>query len=234
MFTMTMEQLDSSLQNQREKNGVVYCDCSVMITHRTEYPIRYAIQKYHNMHLFNKPSMPQDPLVLCDIKEPKIDFLFTLPLPAKQVINNSDGDVLQFYAKPGALNFKNKDFKKKPVIFTVKLAHNPNLYGKTFTEQLERDLHNFFIQPSVIDPDNAQELENAGIITSQTIIKSVISTRNNRICYKNKQKKIFSHGPHNNGSNKEKIIVAAAMPSNQNKFLSLQCREMNGTFRKDY
>ena len=49
-----------------------------------------------------------------------------------------------------------------------------------------------------------------------------------------KKKKTFSHGLNNNGSCIEKIIASAKMPANQNRFLALRDREMNGTFKKSY
>jgi len=232
MSLIAMEQQDLQLQNPREKDGTVYFDCSVMITHNTDHPIQYAISQYHTIYLYNKPSTPHDPLVVCDIIESHIDHLFWLLLPVKQVIHNSDGDTIQFYVKPEGGHFKNKHFKNKPAIFTIKLTKNPNLLGETFAEQLKCNLHNFFIQPSVIDPDNTQELEKAGIITSQTITIPILSMHNDNLCHKNKRRKICSHGPNNNGSCIEKIIASAEMPTNQNRFLSLQYREMNGTFKK--
>jgi hypothetical protein len=225
-----MEQPDSQLQNPREQDGIVYFDCSVMITDKTDYPIHYAISRYHNIHLYNKPSTPHDPLVVCNIVEPEIKSILFLFLPVKQVINNADGNPIRFYVKPGAINLGDKNFKNKPSIFTIQLLSNPKLYGKTFSKQLHRNLHNFFIQPSVIDPDNTQELEKAGIVTSETIIVPDFNSFRDGICYRNKEKKIFSHGPNNNGSSIEKIMMSAEMSVNQNRLLALRYREMNGTF----
>jgi hypothetical protein len=229
---IAMEQPNSQLQNPREKDGVVYFDCSVMIAYTPDNPIVYAIPKYHNIHLYNKPSTPRDPLVVCNIVEPKINSILFLFLPVKQVINNANGNPIQFYVKPGTINLGNKHFRNKPSIFTIQFTNNPNLYGKSFSKQLKKNLHDFFINPSVIDPDDKQKLEKDGIVTSQTIIVPNFNSFEDGICHKNKEKKIFSHGPNNDGSSIEKIIASAEIPANQNRFLSLQYRETNGTFKK--
>lgn len=232
--TIAMEHTDLQLQNPREKNGIIYLDRSIILSHKTDKPIIYAPQKYHNL-LCNQPSAINDPLAIYDIKEPYLPNMLLFMIPVKKLLNFSEKSVLQLHLKPNTISFNETSFKNKPICVNAKIMRNPKLENDA-PQQLNDALDIFFDDPSAIDPYNTQELELAQIVTSKTI--PIPSHHNGPSPFKTKR--IYSHGPNSTCRNRPEFIrsiidektLDQKAPENKNLLLRLKAREMNGYCNK--
>ena len=226
--TLTMHGMnEKNLQN----NEPITIDAFVSIIKHPIKQVAYTYQKIHNelAEYYNIHSTTlKDPILFVKVSEKNSTFSQVILLPAKDFIHCTDGSLIQFYAL----------HKGIPILTNATCRKNSKISNKSFREQYNIYIDNFFQKPNIAcaTTEQVKELEDAGIITSKTVYIAVgvideLTEQPVLLGYDTRIK--HSHGPNSYKDKKdvEKSILREKIPHNLKILNALAKRERNGSFK---